>query len=154
MSILRPKDGSYVLPEVSDTSDLFAYIAQYNSLQYYDTDSTGVTPNEIKPDVFFVNRIDTATPVESYSRIRFDGALFIGQPSDIGTEVNSSSFSNGQYKDLVKMLINLEFINDLRNYVGCDFQITINNLRPLYNSVKYTKATNCTGVEISYSIWI
>jgi hypothetical protein len=154
MSILSPKTEFYQPPDVADTSDLFKYIAEYNGLQYYDTDSTGVTPNEIQANLFFINRVDVATPAEAYSRMKFDGVLFIGQPSDIGTDVNASSFSNGQYDDIVKVLLNLEFVNDLRNYIACDYQVNINSLRPLYNSVKYTKATNCTGVEVAYSIWI
>lgn len=154
MSILKPKDETYILPEIADTSDLFKYIAEYNDFQYYDTDPTGVTPNEIKASWFFINRIDIFTPVEAYSRARFDGVLFIGQPSDIGTDTNASTFNDGQFVDIVKALLNLPFANELRSYVMCDFEININSLRPLYNSVKYTKATNCTGVEVNYSIWI
>lgn len=154
MSILRQKDNTYNLPAIADTSDLLKYIADYNNFQYYDTDNTGVTPNEIRPNWFFINRLDVVTPVEQYTRLRFDGVLFVGMPSDISTDVNSSTFNNGQFVDIVKELTNQDFLIDLRNYISCDFQISINNLRPLYNSVKYTKATNCTGVEVNYSIWI
>lgn len=151
---LKLKDETYALPAIADTSDLLKYVADYNGFDYYDTDSTGVTPNEIRPQLFFINRIDTATPLEGFSRMRFEGILFIGQPSDIGTDVNSSTYSNGQFMDIVKALLNLEFAYEFRNYIACDFQISINSLKALYNSVKYTKATNCTGVELSYSIWI
>lgn len=153
-TILKPKDGTYILPAIADTSDLFKYIAEYNGFQYYDTDSTGVTPNEIKPSWFFINRVDVFTPVESYGRARFDGVLFIGQPASLSVDVNSSTFSNGQFVDIVKAMLNLPFAVELKNYVACDFEININNLRPLYNSVRYTKAEGCTGAEVNYSIWI
>jgi hypothetical protein len=153
-TILKPKDGTYILPAIADTSDLFKYIAGYNGFDYYDTDSTGVTPNEIKPSWFFINRIDVFTPVESYGRARFDGVLFIGQPASLSVDVNSSTYNNGQFVDIVKALLNLPFAVELKNYVACDFEININNLRPLYNSVRYTKAEGCTGVEVNYSIWI
>jgi hypothetical protein len=153
-TILKPKDGTFILPAIADTSDLFKYIAEYNDSQYYDTDSTGVTPNEIKPSWFFINRIDVATPVEGRNRMRFDGVLFIGQPASLSVDVNESTYNNGQFVDIVKALLNLDFANELQNYIACDFEININNLRPLYNSVRYTKAEGCTGVEVNYSIWI
>lgn len=154
MSILKPKDETYIPPTITDPSDLWAYIAAYNSFQYYETDTTGVTPNEILPNWFFIDKIDLATPVEARSRMQFTGVLFIGMPSDIATDTNASTFNDGQFTNIVKALLNLDFANELTNYVACDFQININSLRPLYNSVKYTKATNCTGVEVYYSIWI
>jgi len=154
MSILKPKDETYILPAIADPSDLWAYIAAYNEFQYYETDATGVTPNEILPNWFFIDKIDLATPVEGRGRMKFDGVLFIGMPSDIATDTNTSTFDNGQFTNIVKALLNLDFANELTNYVACDFQVINNSLRPLYNSVKYTKATNCTGVEVYYSIWI
>lgn len=153
-TILKPKDETYALPTIADPSDLWAHIAEFNGFQYYETDVTGVTPNEILPSWFFIDKIELATPVEARSRMQFTGVLFIGTPSEISIDVNGSTFSDGQFTDIVKKLLNLNFANELNNYVACDFQITINSLRPLYNSVKYTKATNCTGVEVYYSIWI
>lgn len=153
-TILKPKDGTYILPAIADTSDLFKYIAAYNGFQYYDTDSTGVTPNEIKPSWFFINRIDVGTPIPGEAQMRFDGVLFIGQPSSLSVDVNESTYNGGQFVDIVKALLNYPFAKELHNYVACDFQMIINNLRPLYNSVRYTKAEGCTGVEVNYSIWI
>ncbi len=153
-SILKPKDETYTLPTIADPSDLWAYIAEFNGFQYYETDTTGVTANELLPGWFFIDGIDSATPVEARSRMQFTGVLFIGTPSDISTDTNASTFADGQFTDIVKKLLNLDFANELNNYVACDFQIIINSLRPLYNSVKYTKATNCTGVEVNYTIWI
>jgi hypothetical protein len=153
-TILKPKDGTYILPAIADPSDLWAYIAAYNGFQYYETDLTGVTPNEILPNWFFIDRIDLAQPVEARARMKYDGVLFIGVPSDIGTDTNGATFDAGQFTDIVKKLLNLDFANELSRYVNCDFEISINSLRPLYNSVKYTKATNCTGVEVYYTIWI
>lgn len=153
-TILKPKDETYILPTIADPSDLWAYIAEFNGFQYYETDVTGVTPNEILPSWFFIDKIELATPVEARSRMQFTGVLFIGAPSEISIDVNGSNFNDGQFIGIVKELLNLDFANELNNYVACDFQITINSLRPLYNSVKYAKATNCTGVEVYYSIWI
>lgn len=154
MSILKPKDETYILPAIADPSDLWAYIAAYNDFQYYDTDPTGVTPNEIKYATGFINRIDLFAPLIGEDRARFDGVLFIGQPSEINIDTNESTFTGGQFKDIVKALLNMPFAVELRNYIACDYQIIINSLRPLYNSVKYTKTTNCTGVEVYYQIWI
>lgn len=154
MSILKPKDGTYVLPVIADPSDLWAYIAQFNGFQYYETDNTGVTPNEILPKTFFIDRIDVFAPLFNEDRGRYDGVLFIGEPANIGTDTNEATYDVGQFKDIVKELLNLDFAKELKNYIACDFQITINSLRPLYNSVKYTKTTNCTGVEVYYSVWI
>lgn len=153
-TILKPKDETYILPTIADPSDLWAYIAEFNGFQYYETDSTGVTPNEILPSWFFIDKIDLGVPDPGDSTMQFTGVLFIGTPSDISTDVNASTFTNGQFKDIVKALMNFPFAKELNNYVACDFRININTLRPLYNSVKYTKATNCTGVEITYTIWI
>ena len=153
-SILRPKDETYVLPEASDPSDVFAYLAEYNGFQYYETDLTGVTPNEILPNWFFIDKIDTATLLKAEGRMKYDGVLFIGVPSDISTDVNASTFVNGQFVDIVKQILNYPFALELTNLIACDLQFNVNSMRPLYNSVKYTKATNCTGVEILYSLWI
>lgn len=155
MSILKPKDNTYVLPPISDTSDLFKYIAQYNGFAFYDTDPTGVTHNEIPAEkYFFANVISLGALEVGDARLRFDGTLFVAQPVDIGTDTNVSTFDVGQFEAIVKPILNHDFAMDLKNYISCDFQITITSLRPLYNSVKYTKATNCTGVEVFYSIWI
>lgn len=155
MSILKPKDGTYVLPPIVDTSDLFKYIAGYNGFAFYDTDPTGVTHNEIPASkYFFANVISLGAPEADAARMRFDGTLFVAQPVDIGTDTNASTYDVGQFEAIVKPILNLDFATDLKSYISCDFQITITNLRPLYNSVKYTKATNCTGVEVNYSIWI
>lgn len=153
-TILKPKDNTYVLPPIADPSDLWAYVAQYNDFQYYETDNTGVTPNEIKPATFFIDRIDLFAPLFNEDRARYDGVLFIGEPVPINIDTNESTYNAGQFNDIVKELLNLPFAQELKNYIACDFQITINSLRPLYNSVKYTKSTNCTGVEVYYSIWI
>lgn len=153
-SILKPKDNTFQLPEIADPSDLFKYIAEYNGFEYYDTDNTGVTHNEIAAALFFINRIDVGTPVENNARMRFDGVLFIGQPADIGTDTSASTYNAGQFNGIVKALLNLDFARELRFYVACGFETTINNLRPIYNSVRYTKATSCTGVEINYTILI
>lgn len=153
-TILKPKDETYILPAIADPSDLFKYIAEFNGFRYYETDLTGVTPNEILPNWFFIDRLDLGAVPRDDVRMRFDGVLFIGVPSDISTDTNASTFSDGQFTDIVKKLMNYAFAVELRAYIVCDFEIFINSLRPLYNSVKYTKATNCTGVEVNYSIWI
>lgn len=153
-TILKPKDPTYILPAIADPADLFKYIAEYNDFQYYETDNTGVTPNEIKPAYGFINRIDQFAPVINEDRGLFTGVLFIGQPSEINIDTNDSTFNEGQFEDIVKPLLNLEFAREFRNYIACDFQITINSLRPLYNSVKYSKSTNMTGVEVYYQLWI
>lgn len=153
-TFLKPKDSTYDLPAINDPADLFKYIAEYNSFQYYETDNTGVTPNEIKPAYGFIDRIDQFAPLLNEDRGLFTGVLFIGMPANIGTDVNEATYNAGQFVDIVKPLLNKEFATELARYISCDFQITINSLRPLYNSVKYSKSTNMTGVEVAYQIWI
>ena len=148
--ILKPKDSTYLLPAADNTADIFAHIAAYNEADFYETDNTGVTPNEIKQSLFFIDRIETAVPRQN-DRTRFNGFLFVGIPSDFGTDVDNLQ---GQFENIIKELLSKGFIDALYNYVACDYQFEINSLRPLYNTIKYTKATNCTGVEINYSIWL
>lgn len=152
--ILKPRDEDFIFPTIYTPSDIFKYIAEFNEFQYYETDLTGVTVNEIKPQLFFINRIDLVTPNKQQDEQRFDGYLFVGVPSDISQDVNSSDFNDGQFVNIIEELIKKEFTDSLTNLVSCDYRILINNVRPIYNTVKYTKATNCTGVEIFYSIWI
>lgn len=151
--ILKPKDGTYALPDdIQDPSDLFKYIAEYNGIQYYETDITGYTPNDLKPDMFFADRIDQYAPNFQLDQSAYTGVLFIGVPVDIGIDVNASTFTGGQFENIVKQMLNKGFATMLRNYIACDYQFVIQTIRPLYNSVKYTKATNCSGVEIQYQI--
>ena len=153
--ILKPLDNTFEFPEAATPSGLFKYIAEFNGYMFFDTDITGYTPDEITQDYFFCNRIDLVTKRQNTSQFKYDGFLFVAVPTNIGQEVNASSFDNGQFTDVVEGLITKEFIRQLEKYFICsNIEMLINNLRPLYNSVKYTKATNCTGVEISYSLWI
>lgn len=145
--ILKPKDNTWELPNISDANDLFKYISLYNELPFYETDVNGVVINEIPYGYFFVDRLDLVTPGKDY--FKYDGFLFIGIPSEAGEDVDNSQFAN-----IIKELVSRPFIDTLRKYIVCDFQFNINNIRPLYNSNKYTKATNTTGIEINYSIWI
>jgi hypothetical protein len=152
--ILIPADTNFQYNAVDTSSDIFKAIAIYNSINFYETDLNGVVSNEIPNQYFFIDRIDLASPRINTNEIRYDGLLFIGKPSEHGTDVNNSTFDIGQYESIVKNLLTKSFIKTLELYVKCSFEIVINNVRPLYNSVKFTKSTNTTGVEISYSIWI
>lgn len=155
--ILQPADETFIFPEVNTPADLFKYIAGYNSFQFFETDLNGVVPNEIAQNYFLIDRIDLASPQPNRmgQEIRFDGILFMGVPSDPATDVNESTYSEGQFNGIIAEMLSRSFYLQLQQYIKCaDYEIIINNLRPLYNSNKYTKATNSTGVEINYSIWI
>ena len=152
--ILKPKDGSYILPAIETPDDLFKYIAGFNEFDFYETDLEGVIPNEIAQNYFFANRIDLAWTQFPLQEIKYDGYLFVGVPSNPAEDINGSDYDNGQFQNIVKDLLTKDFIWQLQLYIKCDFKIQITNLRPLYNSNKYTKSTNTTGVEIFYSIWI
>lgn len=148
--ILKPKDNTWKLPTISDANDLFKYIAAYNEMNFYETDVNGVVINEIPYGYFFIDRLDLVTPTFTNNKeFKYDGFLFVGIPSEAGEDVDNSQFQN-----IIKELVSKEFIATVRQYIACDFQFIINNIRPLYNSNKYTKATNTTGIEINYSIWI
>lgn len=153
--ILKPIDETFSPPEIKDSNDLFKYLAAFNEFSFYETDLNGVVPNEITHNIFMVNRIDLVIPNQTTKENRHDGFLFMAIPSEHGTDVNNSTFDVGQFENIIKDMISSSFISQFTNYAICsNLRFTLNSLRPLYNSVKYTKATNCTGVEISYSLWI
>ena len=153
--ILKPIDNTFVLPIINTPSDVFKYIAEFNGYNFFETDLTGYTPNDIPQDIFFCDKIDLVSPRKNTNEYKYDGILFIGVPVDIAQEVNDSTFYAGQFKSIIEEMISKEFVKQIEKYFICNnIEISLNNIRPLYNSVKYTKATNCTGVEINYSIWI
>lgn len=154
--ILKPIDVNFNLPAADTSSDVFKYIAAFNNYQFYETDLNGVVPNEIEQNYFLIDRIDLVSPQPNRTgqEMKYDGFLFIGLPSNAATDVNTSTFEEGQFVNIISEMLTKDFILQLSYYVRCNYEITINNIRPLYNSNKYTKATNATGVEISYSIWI
>ena len=148
--ILKPKDLDWLLPAITDANDFLKYIASFNEFPFFETDVNGVVINEIPFGYFFVDRLDLVTPTFINNKeFKYDGFLFIGIPSESGEDVD-----NAQFKNIIKELVSKSFVSTLRSYLVCDYQFQINNIRPLYNSNKYTKATNTTGVEINYSIWI
>lgn len=148
---LKPKDNTYILPvDAVEPSEIFQYIALYNEFQYYDTDPTGVNTNEII-NFYFANIISQATPILDQAKTQFTGVLFIGVPSGFNTDVN---YSNGQYVSIIKDMITFDFIKQFINYIKCGYQFEVNNVRPIYNTVKYAKAIESTGIEINYTIWI
>lgn len=154
--ILKPIDVNFNLPAADTSSDVFKYIAAFNNYQFYETDLNGVVPNEIEQNYFLIDRIDLVSPQPNRTgqEMKYDGFLFIGLPSNAATDVNTSTFEEGQFVNIISEMLTKDFILQLSYYIRCSYEITINNIRPLYNSNKYTKATNATGVEISYSIWI
>lgn len=158
--ILKPKDIDFILPELSDESvpaDFFKAIADFNALDFYETDLNGVVPNEIKYDYFFADRVATASPElkgASYGRTKYDGVLFVGIPVSPEIDVNSSDFTNGQFEGIVRDLITAKFIKQMQSYLNCEYLFTVNSVRPVYNSNTWTRATNCSGVEINYTLWL
>lgn len=145
--ILRPKDSTWELPIINDANDIFKYIADFNGINYFETDLNGVIVNELGSDLFLIDRLDLISPNKDY--FKYDGVLFFGLASDFGNDVDKFQFDN-----IIKKLTSRGFIKQFELYIKCDYQFNINNIRPIYNSVKYTKTTNCTGIEINYSIWI
>lgn len=154
--ILKPRDVNFILPIVGTPSDVFKYIALFNGYQFFETDLNGFVPNEIDQNYFLIDKIDLASPQPNRTgqEIKFDGVLFLGVPSNPATEINASTFDAGQFTNIISEMLTKAFIVQLQNYIKCDYDFSINNVRPLYNSNKYTKATNATGIEISYSLWI
>lgn len=145
---LKPKDNLWYLPEINDANDLFKYIAEYNEIPFYETDLNGVVINEIPYGYFLIDRLDLITP-NIQKEFKYDGFLFFGFTSE-----NNEDVDNSQFESIVKNMTSKIFINQLTRYISCDFRLQINNIRPIYNSNKYTKSTNSTGIEINYSIWI
>lgn len=148
---LKPIDNTFELPEINSSNDFFKYIAGFNEANFYETDNNGVVPNEIPYDYFFVNKTDLVSPQPLTKEIKIDGFLFVGIPSEVGIDIDQFT---GQFENIIESLISKDFYLQLHKYANCLFRFDINNIRPLYNSVKYTKATNCTGVEINYSLWL
>lgn len=158
--ILKPKDINFILPELSEESvpaDFFKYIADFNDLDFYETDLNGFVPNEIKVNYFFVDRVATASPElkgASYGRTKFDGVLFVGIPVEPEIDINKTDFTNGQFEGIIKELISAAFLKQLLSYLNCDYAFLLNTVKPVYNTNTWTRATNCTGVEINYSLWL
>lgn len=145
------RNVNFVYPEIKTPKDLWQYIASFNDLEFYETDINGVVVNTIFQNYFFVDKLDLATPIQNQNEFKYDGFLFIGIPTDHGIDVDGNA---GLFLNIVESLMAKDFLKQLRNLISCDYQIVFNNIRPLYNTTKYTKATNTTGIEISYSIWI
>ena len=145
------RNANFLYPTVETPNDIFNYLAIINNVEFFETDLNGVVLNEIKQNYFFVNKLDLASPRVNTPEIKYDGFLFVGIPNDHGTDVDGQQ---GLYLNITEALMSKSFILKLKNLIACDFEVVFNNVRPLYNTTKYTKATNTTGVEISYSIWI
>lgn len=146
--ILKPKDIDWELPALTDANDLFKYMADFNVMPFYETDLNGVINNEIPNAIFLVDKLDLVTPIKGEREFKYDGFLYLGVPSDAGEDVDNAQFDN-----IIKDLISKTEIATLKSYF-CGYQYNLNTIRPLYNSNKYTKSTNTTGIEISYSVWI
>jgi len=145
------RNTNYILPEIKTPKDIWQYIASFNNIEFYETDINGVVLNTIFQNFFFVDKLEVATPRINTNEIKYDGFLFIGIPNDHGIDVDGLA---GLYANVVESLMAKNYINSLKNYIKCDYEVQFNNIKPLYNTTKYTKSTNTTGVEISYSIWI
>lgn len=153
--ILQPRIGSFTLPNPETSADLWRYVAEFNNALFFETDVNGVLLTELPATAyFFVDQITQATPDNVEQLVRYDGNLFIGLPAQYGTDINEATFDSGQYLDITQALLAKSFLQQLRGYIACDYKITFNSVRPLYNVTNYTRAVNSTGIEIKYSIWL
>lgn len=148
---LTIRNSTFVYPEIKTPKNIFEYIAKFNKFEFYETDINGVVLNSIFQNYFFVNKTELATPIQNENEFRYDGFLFVGIPNDHGTDVDGN---DGLYQNVMQILLSKDYLVGLKNLISCDFKVIFNNIRPLYNTTKYTKSTNTTGIEISYSIWI
>jgi hypothetical protein len=179
--ILKPIDETFEIPEPQAASDIWEYLAKYNCFQFYETDNKGFVPNELVRNYFMINKTELVSPRTGTDERVFDGVLFFGVPADPSLDVHSPSpkcdtqnfdnytfdnfvfaedweddvFKHGQYKMIIYEILGKEFYNTLKKYFKCsNFEFSIINMRPLYNSNKYTLSTNSSGVEITYKLWI
>lgn len=146
------RNDSFIYPEIINTpSDIFVYIALFNNFQYFETDLNGVVVNNILQNYFFVNKTELATPRKFTNEIQYNGFLYIGLPNDPGTDVDGEA---GIFKNVVESMLSKSFLKQFQNLISCSFEVEFNNIRPLYNTNKYTLATITSGIEIQYTIWI
>ena len=167
MPILKPIDQDFICvvdPKTPD--DLFKYVlSEFNDMLYLETDNNG---SQIRPqaDKFFaVNRLVAFGPVQTvdssrtankYSRMTYDCLLTIAKPSDARQEVENTELTNqGQFDEITKLFLALEFSNTFKKYFSCCGQeITAIRIRTVWNVNTYVLATNYTGVEITFTLVI
>ena len=147
---LKPKDETFILPNATAPDEVFSYIATFNSWQYFDVDSNGLNTNDVN-GIYLANYLTQSSFDINRNQMLFNGLLFLGLPSGYSTDVNNE---NGQYQTITKDLMNKAFFDTFKKYIYCNFEVNLTSIKPLYNSVKYAKAIESTGVEISYQIWI
>lgn len=127
-------------------------IFDFNNITYIEADITGAQLNADPYSYFAINRIISFKPINSYNKyslFAFDCVLTIAKPADASMEVFD------QYDKIVKPFLNPEFANVFRSYFSCcDLKLTINQIKPIYNSTSAVKNVNHSGVEITFTVEI
>lgn len=167
MAILKPVDGTYICVADPKTPDeLLAYIlGEFNDMLYIETDNNG---SQLRPsfDKFFaVNRLLAFGPVDidsraktlnRYKQMSYDCLLTIAKPTNAGQEIENTELTNvGQFGEITKEFITLEFANIFRSYFSCCGQdMAAPRIRPVWNVNTYMPAVNYSGVEITFTLTI
>ena len=158
--ILKPIDTDYVcLPQGASIDDVLKNIFVFNDIVFVQTDGAGAQLDHDPYSFFAVNRVLSMRPiakntVNRYSSANYECLLTIAKPAEPSLEVETTNV-DGQFETITREFLTLEFINTLRSYFHCcGYFITINQIKPIWNSTIAAKRINHSGVEISLSVEI
>ena len=157
--ILKPIDPDYICPIDLSIDNVFKNIFGFNDIVFIETDQAGAQLDSDPYSFFAINRVLAFKPItqsnNKYSSAVYDCLLTIAKPADPSQEVESVISVDGQFETITKEFLTLEFANTLRSYfICCDQKITINQIKPIWNSTIAAKRINHSGVEINLSIEI
>lgn len=162
MPILKPIDETFVCVSNPTTpDDILNYVlGVFNGIAYVETDNNGAYLQNIAYNEFFaVNRLLFFGPVASgannrYSGMTYDCLLTIARPSDPRQEVETIDVP-GQFDEITKEFLTLDFINAFKSYFSCCGQSIANpRIKPVWNVNTYVPAINYSGVEITFTLTI
>ena len=158
--ILKPIDGTFSCVLATTPDEVLANIFTFNDLLYVETDVAGSQLQPAEGLWFGVNRVLAYGPIANNSRNRYaqmsyDCMLTIATPSDARQEVETVDTKAGQFEQITKELLTLDFINTFKSYFTCcDYLIENIRCRPVWNVNTMMPATNYTGVEINFTVTI
>jgi len=158
--ILKPIDETWFCPAPgAGVNEVLKKLFDFNSINFIQTDAAGSSMDADPYAFFAVNRVLLVRPVvgnpnNRYTAVNYDCLLTIARAVTPSLEVETGSV-DGQFDTITKELITAEFLNTLKSYFRCcGYGVTINQVRPIWNSTAAVKRVNHSGVEITLTIEI
>jgi hypothetical protein len=158
--ILQPINNDWVCPASNaDINDVLKNIFEFNNINFIQTDIAGASIDTDPYSFFAVNRVLLFRPVvlnqvNKYSNASYECLLTIARAVSPSLEVETGSV-DGQFDTITKEFLNIAFLNTLRSYFKCcGYEVTISQVRPIWNSTSAVKSVNHSGVEINLTVEI